>query len=185
MKVHRIRQWATFTLALMLGATCALAKNSAQQDGAATRALKRLVAADPEFERLLVASIESAKRANPDRLTNPAQSLDEYFEFISRAERGMPGDVLSPPTNSTLYQRLDQSLGYLYFIADQPLEELKGRGYFNNSLQYVEPFATWNRGFVRAWGAFLNSPESWNEEYLRLAQADPTHSGFAASHLRQ
>ncbi len=111
---------------------------------------------------------------NPDRSTNPAQSLEQYYEFISWAERALPGDLLEQKPDATLYQRLDQSLGYLYYICDQPLDELKGRGFFNNSLQYVEPFASWNRSFVRSWGAFLNSPESWNEGYLRLAQADTT-----------
>jgi len=74
--------------------------------------------------------------------------------------------------DATLYQRIDQSLGCLYFIADQPLNELEGRGYFNNSLEYVEPYSSWLKTFVRSWGAFLNTPESWNKEYLRLAQAD-------------
>jgi phosphatidylserine decarboxylase len=67
---------------------------------------------------------------------------------------------------------MDQSLSYFYFIADQPLDELEGRGYFNNSIQYVEPFSSWLKTFVRSWGAFLNTPESWNKEYLRLAQAN-------------
>jgi phosphatidylserine decarboxylase precursor len=153
---------------------CAGAQTLASGDGPATLELKRLVAADPEFKRLLVTSIERAKQANPDRSTNPAQSLDQYYEFIAWAERAMPGDLLKQKPEATLYQRLDQSLGYLYFICDQPLDELKGRGLFNNSLQYVEPFASWNRSFVRSWGAFLNTPESWNSEYLRLARADAT-----------
>lgn len=157
-----------------LSVSCVLARTPASNDGPATRELERLVAADPEFKRLLVASIEQARRVNPDRTTNPAQSLEQYYEFISWAERALPGDLLKQKPDATLYQRLDQSLGYLYYICDQPLDELKGRGFFNNSLQYVEPFASWNRSFVRAWGAFLNSPESWNEGYLRLAQADTT-----------
>jgi len=161
-------------LLFFFSVSCALAQTHPSSDGPATLELKRLVAADPEFKRLLVASIERAKQVNPDRITNPAQSLEEYYEFISWAERALPGNLLKQRADATLYQRLDQSLGYLYFICDQPLDELKGRGYFNNSLQYVEPFASWNRSFVRSWGTFLNSPESWSSDYLRLAQADPS-----------
>jgi hypothetical protein len=43
-------------------------------DRTATLELKRLVAANPEVKRFLIASIERAKQVNPDRLTNPAQS---------------------------------------------------------------------------------------------------------------
>ena len=174
MSILRFPRALAMALVLVLCATCTVAKAEAVTEGPATRELKRLVAADPAFKRLLMSSIDRARQANPDPVTNPAQSLEQYFDFISWAERALPGDVLRQKPDATLYQRLDQSLGYLYFICDQPLDELAGRGYFNNSLQYVEPFASWNRGFVRSWGAFLNTAQSWNEESLRLAQADPT-----------
>ncbi len=175
MTTNRTRFWKhCATVLLFVSVSCALAQTPASNDGPATRELRRLVAADPDFKHLLVASIERARQVNPDLSTNPAQSLEQYYEFISWAERALPGDLLKQKPDATLYQRLDQSLGYLYYICDQPLDELKGRGFFNNSLQYVEPFASWNRSFVRSWGAFLNSPESWNEGYLRLARADTT-----------
>lgn len=162
------------TLLSLLSIACATTQVQASGDGPATIELKRLVASDPEFKRLLVAAIERSKQINPDPITNPAQSLEQYYEFISWAERALPGDLAKVRPQATLYERLDQSLGYLYYICDQPLDELKGRGHFNNSLQYVEPFASWNRSFVRSWGRFLDTPASWNSEYLRLAQADPT-----------
>ncbi|HEY7641601.1 MAG TPA: phosphatidylserine decarboxylase [Steroidobacteraceae bacterium] len=169
-RAPRPEHWAI--LLLFFSMSCALAQAPASSEGPATFELKRLVAADPEFERLLVASIERAKQVNPDKVTNPAQTLQQYYEFIAWAERALPGDLAKLKPDATMYQRLDQSLGYLYFICDQPLDELKGRGLFNNSLQYVEPFASWNRSFVRSWGKFLDSPQSWNAGYLRLAQAD-------------
>src|SRR5262249_10110034 len=76
--------------------------------------------------------------------------------------------------DATLYQRTDQSVSYLYFIANQPLKELEGRGYFDNCLQYVEPYSLWLKVFVRSWGTFLDTPESCNKEYLPLAHADET-----------
>ena len=136
----------------MLSTSCALAQSAPGTDSPSTAELKRLVAADPAFKRLLIASIERAKQINPDPVTNPAQSLEQYYEFISWAERALPGDLAKVKPDATLYQRLDQSLGYPYYICDQPLDELQGRGLFNNSLQYVEPFASWNRAFVRSWG---------------------------------
>lgn len=162
----------TFGLLLCIGGTAAGAPRS--QYGPATLELKRLVAANPELKRLLITSIEQAKQINPDRLTNPAQSLEQYFEFIGWAERAIPANLLEAKPDATLYQRIDQSLAYLYFIADLPLKELEGRGYFNNTLQYAEPYSSWLKTFVRSWGAFLDSPESWNKDYLRMAQDDGT-----------
>ncbi len=161
-------------LGLLLCAGRAAAQTPRSHDGPATLELKRLVAANPELKHLLIASIERAKQVNPDRLTNPAQSLEQYYDFVSYAERSIPGRLLKPKpkADATPYQRMDQSLSYFYFIADQPLNELEGREYFNNSLQYVEPYSSWLKTFVRSWGAFLNTPESWNKEYLRLAQAE-------------
>ncbi|MFN2623918.1 MAG: phosphatidylserine decarboxylase [Chthoniobacterales bacterium] len=159
-------------LCFLLCTWCIGSHAAPRQDGPATLALKRLVAANPEIKRVLIASIEQAKRANPDPQTNPAQNLEGYYDFVSFAERAIPGDLLAPRPKASLYERIDQSVGYLYFICDQPLTELRGRGYFNNSLQYIEPYSSWLKTFVRSWGEFLNTPASWNEEYLRLALAD-------------
>lgn len=166
--------WIALALGLLLCPDCAVAQTPTSSDGPATLELKRLVASNAEVKRLLIASIERARQVNPDRLTNPAQSLEEYYDFVSWAERAIPARLLKERGDATLYQRMDQSLSYLQFIVDQPLSELQGRGYFNNSLLYVEPYSWWYKSFVRSWGAFLNTPESWNDEYLRLAQADGT-----------
>ena len=170
---HRYQRWtAPLIIGLLLCAGGTAADTQTSHDGPATLELKRIVAANPELRRLLIASIERAKQVNPDRLTNPAQSLEQYYDFVSWAERAMPGSLLKAKTDATLYQRIDQSLAYLYFVADLPLKELEGRGYFNNSLQYVEPYSSWLKTFVRSWGAFLDTSESWDKEYLRLAQSD-------------
>ena len=173
-KPRYLRCMALLTLGLLLCTGYTAADTPTSQDGPATLELKRLVAANPELKRLLIASIERAKEVNPDRLTNPAQSLEQYFEFIAWAEQAIPASLLKAKPDATLYQRIDQSLAYLYFIVDQPLNELEGRGYFNNSLQYAEPYSSWLKSFVRSWGAFLDTPESWNKDYLRMAQADGT-----------
>jgi len=165
---------AVLALGLVLCTNCTAVDIPASPDGPATLELKRLVATNPELKRFLIASIERAKLINPDRLTNPAQTLEQFFEFVAWTERAIPSRLLSARPDATLYQRMDQSLCYLFFIVDQPLRELEGRGYFNNSLQYAEPYSSWLRTFVRSWGAFLDTPESWNKEYLGMAQADST-----------
>ena len=145
MTIQRFPRALAMALVLVLCGTCTVANSEAAAEGPATRELKKLVAADPVFKRLLVSSIERARQANPDPVTNPAQSLEQYVEFVAWAERALPGDVLKQKPDATLYQRLDQSLGYLYFVCDQPLEEIKGRGVLQQltavcrTLCFVEP----------------------------------------------
>jgi len=68
-----------------------------------------------------------------------------------------------------LYDQIDQSLDYFYFITDQPLEELKDKGFYNNSLQYYEPYRSWMIKFTKQWGEYLSTPESWNDSYYQTA----------------
>lgn len=165
-------RWMSFALVLLLGTGFGAKQVSSSHDGPAALELKRLVAADPEVKRLLIASIEKAKQVNPDLNTNPAQTLEQYFDFVSWAEHAIPSRLIVAKADATLYQRIDQSLSYLYFVCDQPLNELEGKGYLYNSLQYVEPYNSWLKTFVRSWGRFLDTPESWNDDTLRMAQAD-------------
>lgn len=174
----RIPCWMLFALILLACAGCGAAPAPSSHDGPTALQLKRLVAANPEVKRLLVESIEKARLANPDPDTNPAQTLEQYLDFVAWVEHALPASLLAAPTNATLYQRIDQSMGYLYFVCDQPLDELAGKGYLFNSLQYVEPYNAWLKEFVRSWGKFLDTPESWNDDYLRMAQAD---EGFGLS----
>jgi phosphatidylserine decarboxylase precursor len=150
----------------------AAANAASDQEGPATRALRHLVETNPDIQHLLTRSIEQAKRTNPDPRTNPAQTLEQYYRFVAFVERAIPDSLLEPKQSATFSQRMDQSLAYFFFMCGQPLPELNGRGYFRNTLQYVEPYNAWLNAFVRSWGAFLDTPASWRPEYLQLALAD-------------
>lgn len=141
--------------------------------GEATLELIELVENDPELKSLLRASLEKAKQINPDKNTNPAQNLEEYYDFISWAETAMPWTLLQQEHYPEIFDNTFQSLCAFYFLIDQPLPELEGRGLVNNSLQYAEPFATWLVRFTKSWGQFLDSEESWNETYYKMIAEDP------------
>lgn len=49
-----------------------------------TEELINLVEENPEIGSMLEASIAKAKEINPDPMTNPVQSLLEYYDFIDR-----------------------------------------------------------------------------------------------------
>ena len=132
-----------------------------------------LVSSGAELKDLLIKSIAKAKAINPDRDTNPAQSLDDFFAFIEWSLTTLPRFILNMPQGSSLYDRMDQGVDYLYFLLDQPLEELEGKGYYFPSLQYHEPLRSWLKDYCKHWGSFLSSPESWTPEYAADFYADP------------
>lgn len=127
----------------------------------------------PKIRSLFIKSIEKAKKKNPDRMTNPAQSLSEYLDYLDWCAKPLPWTMKPFTVRSTVFERIDQGLEYFYFILDQPLEELKGMGYYYNSLQYVEPVAEWMRRYAKKWGRFLSSEESWNDSFLKMVLNEP------------
>lgn len=132
-----------------------------------------LVNSGAELKDLLVKSIAKARSINPDKDTNPAQSLEEFYDFIEWSLTTLPRFILRLPEGSSLYDHMDQGVNYLYFLVDQPLEELEDKGYYYPSLQYHEPFASWIKNYCKAWGEFLSTPESWKSEYAEDFYSDP------------
>ena len=147
-------------------------KNDYSKYSSKTLELIDIVDSNPEIESLLLASIEQAKKVNPDKQTNPAQTLEEYYQFVSWTENVMPWQFLEVDYANSLYDRIDQSLCYFFFINDQPLDELDEKGYFNNSLQYHEPYKSWLTSFNKTYGEFMDSEESWNSDYYEIALSD-------------
>lgn len=138
-----------------------------------TQALIKILEENPDVKALLEKSIAKAKEINPDPETNPAQTLEGYYEYLDWAAKAMPwnisGELKAFPK---LYEKIDQSLNYFYFINDMPLEELEGKGLYNNSLQYAEPYRSWLIDFTKQWGEYLSTEESWSDEYYELARED-------------
>ncbi|MCE2613204.1 phosphatidylserine decarboxylase [Flavobacteriaceae bacterium D16] len=157
---------------LMVLVACRHTENQTDYNPA-TRELISLVESDEELKAMLVASLEKAREINPDRNTNPAQNLEEYYAFVSWAETAMPWALLQKEEYPEIFDNIFQSLCAFYFLVDQPLPELEDRDLVNNSLQYVEPFASWLVSFSKSWGNFLDSEASWNEEYYNMALNDP------------
>ena len=135
--------------------------------------LIRMVEHDSALKSLLIQSIEQANAMNPDRNTNPVDSLESYYRFIDWSAIAMPWEI-SPQTDYvSLYDRIDQSMGCFYFICDQPLDALDDCGYYHNSLMYHEPFRTWLIHFTSEYGALLSTEASWSDAYYQNALANP------------
>lgn len=137
-----------------------------------TQELINILENHPDVKNLLQKSIDMAKEINPDPKTNPAQTLEEYYDYVDWAAKAMPWNISQYVDSDSLYTKIDQSLNYFYFINDMPLEELDGQGLYNNSLQYAEPYRSWLIKFTQEWGNFLSTPESWSDEYYQIFYND-------------
>ena len=131
---------------------------------------------DPETKFLMEKALAQAAKENPDRRTNPAQNLEEFYDFIDWACVCMPWNVIEENKDLDLYHKIDQSINYFWFIFCQYLDELKDYDYYVPTLEYHEPIATWLKDFSKDWGSFLSSEESWNEEYFRKQFEDPSYN---------
>ena len=134
--------------------------------------IKNILNADPNLRALLEQSLRQAAAANPNQRTNPVRTLNEWFVYIERFLTLMPWQAMDIGESASFFRRIDQNIGYFYFLLDQPLDALTGKGYIYPSLQYEPRFAAWLRDYNTAWGEWLSSAESWNEGYYRLALTD-------------
>ena len=58
-----------------------------------TEQLITMVEHNAETKKMLIRSIDMAKKINPDRTTNPAQTLEEYYIFMDWAAKAMPWSI--------------------------------------------------------------------------------------------
>lgn len=159
-------------LVSLLFFSCASPKEEVRY-GEATKELISLLESDPQLKAMLETSLEKAKQLNPDPNTNPAQNLQDYYQFITWAETTMPWAIVKKEEYPEIFDHIFQGFCAFYFLIDQPLPELEGKGLVNNSLQYYEPFAKWLTTFNKSWARYLDTEDSWNEEHYQLALNDP------------
>lgn len=173
--------WLLATVLSVLLASCSVDDNPAPQPVREhTPAVRELIAISPEgseVRRLLEHAISQAAAINPDRRYNPAQTFDEFCDFVDRNVRCLPWDVMIHPSPTdygrSLYGRTDQGIGYFWFVVDQPLDELRDRGFFYPTIEFVEPFASWLSTYSQSWGDWLSTEDSWNDTYYNMVATDP------------
>ena len=134
--------------------------------------LMEMIDNDPDLKALVEKSLAKAWEINPDPQTNPAKNLNELYAFTDWAEKCLPWKTIEGHEGDGVYEHVDQSLDAFYFLFDQPLDELKGKGYYYPSLQYHQPIRSWLIEYASNWGQFLSSPESWSDEAYNLICTD-------------
>ena len=117
-------------------------------------------------------SLVQAAAANPHLETNPVRTLDDWYAYLEHFLRRMPWQTMDIGEDASFFRRIDQNIGYFYFLLDQPLAALKDKGYIYPSLQYEPRIAAWLVEYNKAWGEWLSSASSWNDSYYNLARTD-------------
>lgn len=121
---------------------------------------------------LLEQSLAQAAIANPHRETNPVRTVEEWCAYVDRFAHLMPWQGMDIGEDASFFRRIDQNIGYFYFLLDQPLDALKDKGYIYPSLQYEPRVAAWLKAYNAAWGRWLSGPDSWCDTYYNLARTD-------------
>ena len=184
--MKRSRLWMIAAILIICGTTVLTSCTSDLKDNpsqpkqpektysASTCELITLVNSNAQLKSLLEKAIAKGMEINPDRETNPVQTLSEYYDFVEWAAHAMPWSVINQPEGTDIFTRIDQSLNLFFFINDIPLDELDGQSLYNNSLQYFEPYRSWLKTFAKAWGAYLDTEDSWNQEYYDIVAKEDT-----------
>lgn len=177
--MKKIKIWSFLLLFSMIVTACHDDDNPfpfpEEEHTEAVKDLMRICRQHPEVRQLLEHAIRQAAEINPDRKYNPAQTLEEFYNFVDWNVRSLPWDVMTgvKADGASLYARTDQGVGYFWFVVDQPLDELRGRGYFYPTIEFVEPFSTWLSTYSNSWGDWLSTTASWNDTYYQMVANDP------------
>ena len=140
----------------------------------ASESFQNMLKQHPDIQELIEKSIAQAVEINPDRETNPVQSLDELYGFLDYTVTCMPWNIMPEERYGNFATKCDQSILYVYWLLDQPLRELENRELFYPSVEYLEPVYRWLTEYNNTWRDFLDSEESWKQEYLDMLLQDPS-----------
>ncbi len=140
----------------------------------ASTSFREVMINNPDIQILVEKSIKQASIINPDRKTNPVQSLNELYGFLDYTVTCMPWNIMPEERYGNFSTKCDQSILYVYWLLDQPLEELKDKELFYPSVEYLEPIYTWLTEYNNTWRDFLDSEASWKQEYLDMLLRDPS-----------
>jgi len=120
--------------------------------------LHHLLESDASLFALLEQRLQHAAIANPHYDTNPVRTIEQWCVYVEHFAHCMPWQAMDVGEDHSFFRRIDQNIGYFYFLL--------------GDLQYEPRIAQWLKEYNIAWGEYLDSPDSWNDTYYRLACAD-------------
>ena len=125
----------------------------------------------PLLEKSLVRARERAETELNDEVRNaldwPAD-LPAYYDYLEGFIRWIPRQTDNPAwkvssPGERYAKEVSDRLSHFFFLIDQKVD-----GDESAVAQNDEEFRDWLTEFARQWGSFLDTPESFSEEILRL-----------------
>lgn len=121
--------------------------------------LNGLLSKYPDLQVLLEQRLQQAAIENPHLETNPVRTIEQWCAYVERFAHQMPWQTMDIGEDASFFRRIDQNIGYFYFLL--------------GDLQYEPRVAQWLKAYNTAWGEWLSSSDSWNDDYYQLALSDP------------
>lgn len=121
--------------------------------------LNGLLSKYPDLQALLEQRLQQAAIENPHLETNPVRTIEQWCAYVERFAHQMPWQTMDIGEDASFFRRIDQNIGYFYFLL--------------GDLQYEPRVAQWLKEYNTAWGEWLSSSGSWNDDYYQLALSDP------------
>jgi len=112
-----------------------------------------------ELRQQMLQAIRRASNECVDIVFNPVRSLDDLYSFLNDYLISMPWQGLKLGSPYSLFRRIDQSIGYIYYLF--------------RDLQFNPTISQWLKDYNQRWADFLDSNDSWSEGYYQLVYADP------------
>ncbi len=137
-----------------------------------TLKLQKLIDNDYFLRSMLEESIDIAYKKVSNDIFNPIKNIYDYLKFIDSCVDCYPWDILKDDKGLSLYDKINQGMGLLYFVNNQPLKVLFHMNFYYNCVMYYKPYYDWFTLFLKENERFLDSKESWNEECFLFAKAN-------------
>ena len=113
-------------------------------------------------------ALESANQLDELHLDRPIKTLEQYYSWLDRLVEWIPQIRSSDHPNHVddVYHKFCK----FYWILDQhPVRELQGD--IHSKDREITPLSKWIVSFAKAWGLFLDTPES--TKYIKTFEEDP------------
>ena len=118
------------------------------------------------WQEMFEEAIQNAQRYNVPRIKH-IRNLDDYLTFINGLLEWIPSET---EPGREIYYRICE----FYFILDQePVKGLQNKINPKDQSPQLTPLSAWMVEYAKAWGEFLDTPESLTKESLRSFYESP------------
>lgn len=118
------------------------------------------------WQAMFEEAIQNAQRYNVPRIKH-IRNLDDYLTFINGLLEWIPSET---EPGREIYYRICE----FYFILDQePVKGLQNKITPADQAPPLTPLSAWMVEYAKAWGEFLDTPESLTQESLRSFYESP------------